>query len=163
MEKRTNHYDQPIGKKAEGKKTCPTCHQVINSRVLRLRKAHVSAITKAIEYLARHKTNRLNIRDLDPYLTKTEYANFNEVKKLMPNAVWGDAGEYVFDALQVMDFLQGGEVVVEMLIRPDTQTAQPTKRGTIKDIKGAEDHIKEHKWITEYRRPEIELTQLGIV
>lgn len=154
---------KPIGKQALGKKTCPTCHQVINSRVLRLRKAHVTAIVKSIKYLAQHRTNKLSIRDIDHALTKTEYANFNEVKRLLPQAVWGEPGEYNFDLLQVMDFLTGGEVVVEILIRPDDQSATPTKRGTIDDIKGAEDYIKDHKWITEYRKPEIQLSQLGLV
>ncbi len=155
--------EKPIGKLAVGKKTCPTCHQVINSRVLRLRKAHVTAITKSIRYLAEHKVNKLNIRDIDYALTKTEYANFNEVKRLLPQAVWGEPGEYNFDLLQVMDFLTGGEVVIELLIRPDDQSATPTKRGTINDIKGANDFIKDHKWITEYRKPQIELNQLGLV
>lgn len=154
---------QTTGKQAINKKTCPTCHQVINSRVLKLRKAHVSALIKSVKYLARHKTNKFNIKDIEGQFTKTEYANFNEVKKLLPQAVWGNAGEYIFDAMAVMDFLQGGEVTTAILITPLHENYQVSERGTIDDIGGAGEFISANKWITEYKRPEIQISQLGLL
>lgn len=154
---------ESIGKKTEGKKCCPTCNQVINSRVLTLRKAHVSAIIKSIKYLATKRVNSFSMGDIEGMLTKTEYACFSDVKKLMPSAVWGPAGEYYFNPNEVMDFLTGGEVVVSALVTPGAKEVMPIKLGTVKDVKGSLDFIKDNKWITEYRRPELKLNTKALV
>lgn len=151
------------GKATVGKKICPTCNQVINSRVLKLRKAHVSALIKSMKYMARHKVNKFNIKDIEGQFTKTEYANFNETKKLLPQAVWGQAGEYQFDPAAVMDFLQGGEVTTAILITPLQDNHQVFERGTIDDVRGTSEFIAQNKWITEYKKPELKLSQLGLL
>lgn len=152
-----------IGKHTEGKKMCPTCHQLINSRVLRLRKAHVSALIKSVKYMAKNKTKTFNIRDIADEFTNTEYACFNDTKRLLPGIVSGQAGQYTFNNTALMDFLTGGEVVVGILVTPGTDRFAPMQYGTIADVKGSGAFIENNKWITTYKRPELELNQLAIV
>ena len=113
--------------------------------------------------MATNRTKTFNIRDIENEFTKTEYSNFNEVKRLLPGIVSGTAGQYTFNNTALMDFLTGGEVVIAILITPGTNHFAPMEWGTVADVKGASAFIKYYKWITTYKRPELQLSQLGIV
>lgn len=136
---------------SKGKQACPTCHQSVNKRTVRLGKHHVQALLKIGLLLNKNGINNVRMVEIRPLLTSVQYATLNQWKFLEPEMVCGKRGFYEFDTKMMLDAFNGGTVCIEYQHDPLTGSTERTVFGTMKEAKGVAEFLDEQKqFVAEY-------------
>lgn len=134
-----------------GKQTCPTCHQSVNKRTVRLGKHHVQALLKIGLYIRKNGVKSARMVEIRPILSSIQYSTLNQWRHLEPEMVFGKRGVYDFDTDKMHAAFAGGKICIEYQHDPLAGTTERTAFGTMSEAKGVAEFLDEQQqYVAEY-------------